>query len=201
MILPKNFFERPTLIVAQELIGKLLVHYTEDGPIGGIIVETEAYCGDGDPASHASRGVTPRNKIMFGPAGFAYVYFNYGIHNLFNVVTDSEGTAGAVLIRALEPVKGLETMKSRRKKSVAEELCNGPACLTQALGINLTHNGHCLKDKPLMIENGYNNNLRIVCGPRIGITKGTDKDWRFYVEGNPCVSKSSRRKDEVKGNI
>jgi DNA-3-methyladenine glycosylase len=198
MNLAKTFFERPTLIVAQELIGKLLVHYTEDGQVGGIIVETEAYRGNDDPASHASRGLTPRNEIMFGSAGYAYVYFNYGVHNLFNVVTEKEGIPGAVLIRALEPVAGIKIMQRRRKKEKIEELCKGPACVTQALGISLNHNGHNLSRRPLLIENGYNNNLKVANGPRIGITKGTDKNWRFHVKDSPYISKYSGRKNEIK---
>ena len=170
MALPRSFYERPTVKVAKDLLGKELVC----GNRKGIIVETEAYT-ENDPASHSYRGKTPRNAPMFGKPGHAYVYFCYGVHWMFNVVTEEEGKAGAVLIRAVEPVKNcLNT--------------NGPAKLTKALGIDKRFNGHDLRRKPLLIRDGIKPK-KIKSATRIGIKDAADKKWRFYITKNRWVSK------------
>src|SRR3989338_6570908 len=134
--LERSFYERNTQVVAFELIGKVLIFKQGDNFLSGKIVETEAYFGANDPASHAYRGVTPRNRVMFGQAGMSYVYFTYGNHHCLNIVTETEGVPGAVLIRALEPISGVPIMQRRRgKKITREQLTNGPGKLAQALGI------------------------------------------------------------------
>ena len=147
-VLPRDFYARPTLDVARELIGKVLVHDTPVGSASGIIVETEAYIGESDPACHAAPGPTARNAPFYGPPGIAYVYLNYGIHYLVNAVTESEGSPAAVLIRALEPHEGESLMRRRRARGTGRsarafattELCRGPGNLTRALGISLRQN-------------------------------------------------------------
>src|SRR6187401_57978 len=148
-LLTRSFYERPTLTVAAELIGKVLVHQTRAGLAAGMIVEAEAYIGEDDPACHAAPGPTTRNAPLYGPPGIAYVYLNYGIHYLVNAVTEAEGRPAAVLIRALEPLDGLELMQQRRRVASAgapvraiapHDLCRGPGNLTRALGITLAQN-------------------------------------------------------------
>ena len=155
-VLPQSFYDRPTLTVVEELLGKVLVHRTPGGVAAGMIVETEAYIGDDDPACHAAPGPTRRNAPLYGPPGFAYVYLNYGIHYLVNTVTEAEGHPAAVLIRALHPVEGIALMKERRAPGgggVAEtDLCRGPGNLTRALGITLTDNLVDLVSSSLVIE-------------------------------------------------
>lgn len=188
-MLSRAFYKSSAVSVAKKLLGKILVHQTQDGLTSGIIVEVEAYLGENDNASHAAKGMTPRNKIMFGKPGFSYVYLNYGIHSLFNVVTNPEGKAGAVLIRAVEPLDGLDAMMERRKTTSRANLCSGPGKLTQALGIDLSNNGFDLLCNPLYITNGLNNQFQIRSSPRIGISKGTEHPWRFFVDGNKYISK------------
>jgi DNA-3-methyladenine glycosylase len=137
-ILKRAFYERPTVDVARDLLGKILVH----GPTAGMIVETEAYPGGDDFASHSARGITPRTRVIFGPPGHAYVYFIYGMYQCLNLVCEPDGTAGGVLIRALEPLAGIEIMRSRRPSArKPEQLASGPGKLTLALAITLQHNG------------------------------------------------------------
>ena len=148
MILPRDFYARPTLDVARDLVGAVLVHETAAGVAAGVIVETEAYIGESDPACHAAPGPTARNAPLYGPPGIAYVYLNYGIHYLVNAVTEAEGWPAAVLIRALEPVEGEPLMRRRRARGTGRsarafssaELCRGPGNLTRALGITLDQN-------------------------------------------------------------
>ena len=185
-ILGRNFYERDTVLVAQELLGKVLFFNNTAGKI----VETEAYYGKKDPGSHAYRGITERNKIMFGPPGFSYVYFCYGSHFLFNVVTEKYGIPGAVLIRALEPVKGMSLMVQRRKTQVKKELCNGPGKLTQALGISGANNNKDITCRPFCIFDDNAGNFEIVKTTRIGIKQGSELKLRFYIKGNECVSKT-----------
>jgi DNA-3-methyladenine glycosylase len=177
------------LLAAKELLGCKLIHKTDDGLASGIIVETEAYSSD-DPASHTYRGQTKRNAVMFGPAGHAYVYFTYGMHYCVNVVTGPIGSGQAVLIRALEPIDGIELMKQRRGVEDLHNLTNGPAKLVQALAISKKDYGANLLNKgKLRIEPGIQPQY-ITETVRIGIKQGLEKPWRFYITGNPFVSKT-----------
>ncbi|MDI6716220.1 MAG: DNA-3-methyladenine glycosylase [Actinomycetota bacterium] len=189
--LPVDFYNRSTDAVATGLLGNLIVRRTAESIMVARIVETEAYFGEDDPASHAYRGATPRSAIMFGRAGIAYVYLNYGVHNLLNVVTGPEGQAGAVLIRALEPIAGTETMLKNRPVKKITNLTSGPGKLTKALRIGLEHNGLDLtKDESeIFIAAGLPRNMSIQTSPRIGISAGSDLLLRFYIEGNPFVSR------------
>lgn len=187
-ILPRSFFARDTVTVARELLGCLLVHCGPGGITAGMVVETEAYLQE-DPACHASRGMTPRNRVMFGPPGHAYVYFIYGMHYCFNVVTAQEGVGEAVLIRALEPVVGIPLMQLRRGRKKVTELCSGPARLVQAMGITRHHNGMDVTAPPLFFSPARERPERIVVTPRIGIKVGADLPLRFYIENNKYVSK------------
>lgn len=165
----------------------MLVREVEGQRLVGRIVETEAYSQE-DAASHSCRGETPRTRVMFGPAGYAYVYFTYGMHYCFNIVTGVEGYGCAVLIRALEPWEGIAAMQRNRGRE--DQLTNGPAKLCQALCIDRSLNGHNLAEPPLRLELGNQlPNENIVQTTRIGITKAIDMPWRFYIKDNPCVSK------------
>ena len=178
-----------TIKVALNLLGNYLVHYTSQGTCVGRIVETEAYLSD-DPACHASRGMTKRNQVMFGPPGHAYVYFVYGMYYCFNVVTGPSGVGEAVLIRALEPVKGIDLMFARRPKADRpENLCNGPAKLVLAMGISKEHNGISLCERPLWLEKNSFQKKEIVTTTRIGITEGAKLPYRFYLRDNRFVSR------------
>lgn len=190
------FYRRETREVARDLIGCLLRHETPETPEGtegtaaGIIVETEAYLGQADEASHARFGRTGRSRIMFGPPGRAYVYFIYGMHYMFNVVTEPAGTAGAVLIRALKPTEGLELMARRRGGAAVGLPACGPARLTRALGISLEQNGDDLTAGPLGIwDRKPGSDIEINATPRIGVVGSREHPWRFVMKGNPHVSK------------
>lgn len=187
-VLPRSFYARDTVAVARELLGNIIVNYTPEGIIAGRIVETEAYV-QGDPACHAARGITPRNSVMFGPPGHAYVYFIYGMHYCFNVVTAPEGVGEAVLVRALEPLEGLPLMRANRKRERLTDLCSGPAKLVQALGITRRHNGTDLTEPPLVILKGAEPAENIVTSTRIGINEAEKLPLRFYLEGNMYVSR------------
>jgi DNA-3-methyladenine glycosylase len=181
--LHRSFFDRPVLKVAAELIGATL---TFRG-VGGIIVEAEAYHHT-DPAAHSFNGQTDRNAVMFGPPGFAYVYRSYGIHWCVNVVCEGEGSASAVLIRALEPTQGVAAMQRRRGMTEERLLCSGPGRLCEALGITRVQNGLAL-DKPPFDLRARGEKPDIVKGLRIGITKAADLPWRFGVKGSRYLSK------------
>ncbi|MCL2243841.1 MAG: DNA-3-methyladenine glycosylase [Treponema sp.] len=183
MILRSKFFNQPTIELAKALLGKQLVF----GELRGIIVETEAYLYRDDPGCHASRGPTPRNTPMFGPAGYTYVYLIYGMYHCLNIVSGKEGEGEAVLIRALEPVQGIELMQKRRKTKKTENLCSGPGKLTQAFGITLKQNNLSLIDGPIQI---YNNRIKpeIEASTRIGLSAGKELELRFYIKGNRFVS-------------
>ena len=185
MKLPQSFYERPTLTVAEDLIGKVLVHDVRGTRTAGIIVETEAYIGEDDPACHAAPGPTRRNAPLYGPPGRAYVYLNYGIHYLVNAVTEAEGSPAAVLIRALEPVEGVELMCRRRglpassaRDARRARICRGPGNLSVALAITLSRNRADLTSGPLRIEDRGVKAPRVAWSSRIGIRVGTDKLWR-----------------------
>ena len=184
--LRSSFFDRPVLKVAPELIGATL---TVDG-VGGVIVELEAYHHT-EPAAHSYGGQTPRNVVMFGPAGFAYVYRSYGIHWCLNFVCEGEGSAAAVLIRALEPTQGIATM--RRRRGVADEraLCSGPGKLCEALGVTHKHNGLALDRAPFELRARVDKPA-IVRGLRIGITKAVELPWRYGLKHSAFVSRPFR---------
>jgi len=187
--LKRNFFNKNTLIVAKKLLGKYLVRIYKGAVLAGKIVEVEAYRGQNDPGSHAYRRKTKRNSIMFGPPGFAYVYFCYGNHYLFNIVTEKEGLAGAVLVRALEPVSGIDKMKKNRKTGDIKILTNGPGKLTQAMNIGKAENGKDLTGSEIYLVSYEKMRKQIISATRrIGITQGLDKKWRFLIKGNRFVS-------------
>lgn len=189
-ILPRAFYTHNPKWVAKNLLGKILIHKTPEGIVKGRIVETEAYYGEGDPASHAHKGKTKRTKIMWGKPGIAYVYFTYGMHYLFNVIADKEGKAGAVLIRAVEPLEGIKLMKKRRKVDKIKDLTSGPAKLTQAFGITGKDNGVDLTSGFLTItEEEKEEKDKIISTGRIGIKNGQEIKLRFYLANNKFVSK------------
>jgi DNA-3-methyladenine glycosylase len=182
----RAFYERGVVEVARDLVGCVLRH----GETAGVIVETEAYH-ETEPACHAHVGLTGRTHILFGPPARAYVYRSYGIHALFNAVTEAEGVGAAVLIRALEPLEGLDLMRERRGVPRTEDLCNGPGKLTQALDIELVLNGSDLLGGPIAIEPprpGWES-PELLAGPRIGITKAAELPWRFCAAGSRSVSR------------
>jgi DNA-3-methyladenine glycosylase len=180
-----DFFAGSVHEIAPALIGCQLFY----GGVGGVIVEVEAYERE-DPASHSFVGLTPRTKIMFGPPGRAYVYLSYGIHQLLNFVCEPEGDAAAVLIRALEPTAGLETMHDRRPAARSDlDLCSGPGKLTSAIGVSLAQNGDRLDQDPFLLLPPEGEPPPIVTSPRIGITKAVEKPWRFTASGSPYVSR------------
>jgi DNA-3-methyladenine glycosylase len=201
--LARSFYDRPTLDVAPELLGQVLVHHRRGTTTAGVIVEVEAYVGESDPACHAAPGPTKRNAPLYGPPGYAYVYLNYGIHALFNVVSEREGAPAAILVRALDPIDGVEAMRRRRAREMKgrrarsprdpiarHDLCRGPGNLTMAMGITLEDNRSDLLGARLYIDDRRISVGRIVSGPRIGIRVGTERPWRFWVEDHPAVSRA-----------
>jgi len=193
--LARSFYARGTVTVARALLNKRLVRMNGRAMLIGRIVEVEAYGGRNDPASHAYRGRTPRNMPMFGESGHAYIYFTYGNHYCLNVTTQPAGIPGAVLIRAIEPLNGLDVMK-RLRPSVAElQLTNGPGKLTKALGIDKSLNEIDLtRQGSLFIANAGSDSLFVIKrSPRIGITVGIERLWRFYIKSNPYVSEVRSR--------
>jgi DNA-3-methyladenine glycosylase len=190
--LPRSFYSRDTLTVARELLGTRLVHIEQGRRLSGMITETEAYCGEKDLACHAKAGRTPRTAVMYGPPGHAYVYFTYGMHWLFNTVTRPEGQPEAVLVRAIIPLEGLEVIKARRGNVPRRVWTDGPAKLTQALGIGEQHNRLDLTAPaaPIWIEPGINIPDRFVTtGPRVGLNSVSEpwksKPWRFLTQPPP----------------
>jgi DNA-3-methyladenine glycosylase len=181
--LKRGFFARSVHAVAPDLIGATLL---VDG-VGGIIVEVEAYHHT-DPAAHSFNGPTPRNLVMFGPAGFAYVYRSYGIHWCVNFVCEKTGSASAVLIRALEPTHGIPAMRRRRGLHDERSLCSGPGKLTEALGITDAHNGLPLDAPPIVLQ-ARPGRVEVVSGVRIGLTKAVDLPWRYGLKGSKFLSK------------
>ena len=205
---PRSFYDRPTLEVARDLLGLVLVHNRRGVRTSGVIVEVEAYIGESDPACHAAPGPTQRNEPLYGIPGHAYVYLNYGIHCLVNVVTESHGSPAAVLIRALDPLDGIAVMRRRRAHAAkgrravdgggalsARALCRGPGNLTMAMGITLAENRLDLLGDRLYIEDRSLDIGEIAWGPRIGIRVGIESPWRAWVKGHPAVS-AQRQKAE-----
>ena len=174
---------------AKELLGKYLVVKKGGHLLSGKIVETEAYDGFKDPASHAYRGMTSRNQTMFGPPGYAYVYLTYGMHHCLNLVTQKKGYPAAVLIRAIEPVDGVELMKRRRGRQRLKDLTGGPAKLCQALGVDRKLNGADLRSDTIFVEDRGEVPRRIARSSRIGVNDGKEKNWRFFFKDNEFVSR------------
>jgi DNA-3-methyladenine glycosylase len=183
MPLGKEFFNQPTVDLAKALLGKILVF----GDLQGIIVETEAYLYRNDPGCHASRGQTGRNAPMFGPAGHTYVYLIYGMYHCLNIVSGKKGEGEAVLIRALEPVRGIPLMQKRRKTKKIENLCNGPGKLTQAFGITRKHNNLSLFEGDLCVLNSRIK-PKICTSGRVGLSTGKELELRFFIKENRFVS-------------
>jgi DNA-3-methyladenine glycosylase len=196
--LRRSFFERYTPSVAEDLLGCVLVRAVEGERLAGRIVETEAYRGRRDPASHAFRGLTRRNSVMFGEAGHAYVYFTMGNHFMLNMTTEKEGVPGAVLVRAIEPTAGIEFMRDRRGFSSVYDLASGPGKLTKALAIDRELNGEDLvRSRRLYVEEGEKAR-RVKVSSRVGISEGAELQWRFFVEGSPFVSKGRPSRPAVR---
>jgi DNA-3-methyladenine glycosylase len=210
--LPRTFYDRPTLEVARDLLGKVLVHRQGRSITSGMIVEVEAYIGESDPACHAAPGPTSRNEPLYGPPGYAYVYLNYGIHCLVNVVSEAQGSPAAILIRALDPLDGVPIMR-RRRAGVRKgrrpgpaaalpdyELCRGPGNLTMAMAITLGDNRRDLLGERLYIEDRALPIGSIAWGPRIGIRVGVDRPWRARLIDNPAVSGRAYRFSSSRGS-
>lgn len=190
-MLPESFFNQNVEELANALLGCELVHETLEGVTAGLIVETESYH-QTDEASHSYKYRSKRNEIMFGSPGHAYVYFTYGMHYCFNIVAEQEGIGAGVLIRALQPTKGIELMEKRRNRQNLHELCNGPAKLVQAMGISKADYGKPLYKGNLYLMRPKIKDFKIVFGPRIGISRAKEKPWRFWIENNPYVSGQSK---------
>lgn len=190
--LPRSFYARSSLEVARDLIGRLLVRPLARDMLVGRLVECEAYQ-EGDPASHSFRGRTPRNEVMFGRPGHLYVYFSYGMHFCMNVVTGRDGEGSAVLLRAVEPVQGMDVMLARRGVDDPRLLCAGPGRLSQAFGIDRVHNGADLVAGDVLFVAGGSAlpEGRVGVSARVGLTMGVDRPWRFFEVDNPFVSRRS----------
>jgi DNA-3-methyladenine glycosylase len=203
---PRDFFNREVLEVARDLLGCILIREFPDGArLVARIVETEAYAGSGDPASHSHKGKTSRNAVMFGPAGYLYVYFTYGMHFCCNIVTGPEDRADAVLLRAAEPLEGIALMAENRygTRDITQrqwlDLCRGPARLCQAFGIGRSENGAGLYGGEFSIVlSGTEDNDKIVAGSRIGIREGRELPWRFYICHDPWVSRIKKGQRRAK---
>jgi DNA-3-methyladenine glycosylase len=192
-VLPQEFYNRPTELVARDLLGAILECRTREGVASGRIVETEAYIGEQDLACHAAAGRTARTEPLYGPPGIAYVYFIYGMYWCFNAVTRSEGEPSAVLVRALEPLAGIDIMRARRGPRVRRDvdLSNGPGKLCQALGIDSRHNRNPLQSPPLVIRRGVDlPREAVTITPRIGISRSADWPLRWFISDNRFVSKT-----------
>lgn len=201
-ILPAAFYDRPTLEVLRDIIGKVIVHDAPGARTAGIIVEAEAYIGEADPACHAACGHTARNAPLYETPGRAYVYLNYGMHHLLNAVTEPNGQPAAILVRAIAPIEGIEVMRERRQFTRAarrhsttaalseDGLGRGPGNLTIALGIDLRFNRHDLTVSPVTIEDHGIRPTGLTRSPRIGIRVGTAVPWRCHWTGHPAVSKA-----------
>lgn len=186
--LPRSFYDRPTLEVARDLLGKILLFNSPEKQLSARIVETEAYIGQDDPACHAARGQTPRNKIMFGPPGFSYIYFIYGMYYCFNVVTEPAGFPAAVLVRAAEPLTGQDSMRVRSPKGPPEKVLSGPGKLCRSFGLTKEHSGLDLTGPTVQVLEGDRKESEIVCSQRIGIKVGVELPYRYYLADSNAVS-------------
>jgi DNA-3-methyladenine glycosylase len=188
----RAFFNRPSVIVAPELLGCVVEHRTDEGLVAVRLTEVEAYSADLDPASHAYRGRTPRNAVMFGEPGHVYVYFTYGMHFCMNLVCEGVGIASAVLLRAGEVVEGTDLARSRRGGAPVRDLARGPARLTVALGVGRDANGLDVCDPVSALRvrpgRGGDGDGRVLTGPRVGVSAGEQTPWRFWLDGEPTVS-------------
>ncbi|MFU8891309.1 MAG: DNA-3-methyladenine glycosylase [Anaerosomatales bacterium] len=191
LLLPRSFFERDPRVVAREVLGCPLVSRKGAVLTGGVIVETEAYLGTGDPGSHAStRGITKRNAVMYGPPGHAYVYFTYGNHHMLNFVCEPEGTAGAVLVRAVRPLWGIGEMARRRGARPLLDLANGPGKLTAALGIDLTDNACPLNEMGIFVYDAPRvADAQVETTGRVGLSNGHEHEYRYHLRDDPFVSR------------
>lgn len=192
--LNRTFYAGATLDVAHQLLGKILIYKTGDIKLGGRLVEVEAYIGEDDPACHACRGMTPRNAIMYDNPGFLYVYFTYGNHNMLNIVTESKGFPAAVLLRGMEPLFGVEQMMLNRGVDDFYNIASGPGKMAKSLGLTTQHNGlDVTQNEIYVVDDGYRPEP-IWCSSRIGIgDNGSDKLWRFFIDGNKHVSKPGKQ--------
>lgn len=187
--LPRRFYAREPVALARDLLGRILFFRTEDGLLAGRIVETEAYTGQADPASHAFRGPTARNRVMFGAAGHAYVYFTYGMHYCLNVTAEKPGVAGAVLLRALEPLSGMAIMRARGDHWPESRLLSGPGKIGRAFGLTLADNGRDFTRGPLGIAEGRPvADDQVSISRRVGISKAVELPYRFFVTASPAIS-------------
>lgn len=191
--LKRSFYNRPTLDVAVELLGKILIYDNKEIKLGGRLIEVEAYIGEDDPACHAYRGITPRNEIMYGKPGFLYVYFTYGNHYMLNIVTERQGFPAAVLLRGLEPIYGIDQMMKNRGTDIFTNISSGPGKIAGALGITTEHKGMDLTGDRIYVINDDNKRGEIWSSSRIGVgNNGADKLWRFFINHNPHVSKAAK---------
>ncbi|OQX91526.1 MAG: 3-methyladenine DNA glycosylase [candidate division Zixibacteria bacterium 4484_95] len=189
--LKRSFFNRPTIDVAVDLLGKIFIYMDGSKKIGGRLVEVEAYIGKDDPACHACHGKTPRNEIMFGKPGYLYVYFTYGNHHMLNIVTEKEGFPAAVLLRGLEPLYGIKQMMKNRGVDKLTDATNGPGKIAKAQGITVKQKGLDVTGDKIYVVDDMTQPGEIWCSPRIGIgDRGADKMWRFFIKDNPYVSKA-----------
>ncbi len=189
-MLGKLDYHQPTLTLARNLLGNYLVRKQGNQVLSGRIVEVEAYHQDGDRAAHSFAGKTPRNAVMFGPPGFLYVYFIYGMHYCMNVVTEAQGIGAAILIRAMEPLEGIETMRLNRGPQIpVRDLTNGPAKCCRAFAVDNNENGLSLMSSHLFLEEGaIHSGEETASSPRIGISKSRELPWRFFLKNNPYLS-------------
>jgi len=187
--LHRSFYARPTLEVARDLLGKYLVYHSPQGKLSARIVEVEAYIGTDDPACHASKGRTKRNAIMFGPPGFAYIYFVYGMYHCLNFVTEPEGFPAAVLLRAAEPELGLDIMRSLSPGKRGNHLLDGPGKCCRSFGLTRDQNGLDLTGDRMYLEDHAIVTVNTGRSPRIGVKVGTNRQWRFYDKDSQAVSK------------
>ncbi len=187
--LPRDFYRQPTLEVAQALIGKRFVVHRDAGRMSGRIVEVEAYIGEDDPACHARFGQTGRNSVMYGDGGFLYVYFIYGMYNMLNIVTEKKGVPAAVLIRAIEPLEGIQEMQVNRGRADIRHLCSGPGKLCQAFDLRVADTSASVTGPMFFVMDDGEVPSKIVASPRIGIRQGRDLLWRFYDGESKFVSR------------